>query len=297
MAEDYYQILGVERGASQPEIQKAYRKLAQKHHPDVNPDDDSAKEKFQKVQRAYEILGDEDKRRKYDRFGHQAEQTNWEGGFPGGGGGGFNFDMGGGGGGFEDMFSQFFGGGRRAPVKGQDFKSELEISLQTAVMGGEATLNLRRPDGERSTIAVKIRPGAEDGQLLRLSGQGGSSPHGGPAGDLLVTLRIAKHPHFRRQGADLVVSAPLTVAEATLGAKIDAPTPHGEITLTVPPGTPSGKRLRVKGCGGLLANGAKGDLYVEIQIVPPTELSEEEQEWMRQIAKRRSDQPRENLRW
>jgi DnaJ-class molecular chaperone len=316
MADDYYQILGVDRKASAAEIQKAYRKLARKYHPDMNPDDKSAKEKFQKIQQAYDVLNDAEKRRMYDQYGSAFESAGaggpgWQG-FRGGQAGpsGFEgvdfsqlFGGEGGGGGFEDILRQFTGrGGRRGrrraePIRGTDLEHDLQIGFQTSITGGEARLNVRRADGRVETIGVKIPAGIEDGKKLRLTGKGDPSPAGGPPGDLLIRVHVAQHPHFSRHGKDLEVRVPVTLAEAALGAKIDLPTPQGVISLKVPPGSSSGRRLRLKGMGVPAAEGGAGDLYAEIEIVLPPSLDEASLDLVRQLDRRNPQQPRADLTW
>ncbi|MDA1050878.1 MAG: J domain-containing protein [Planctomycetota bacterium] len=319
MEEDYYKTLSVGRDASAADIQKAYRKLARKYHPDVNPDDATAKRKFQEIQKAYEVLNDAEKREMYDRYGSSFESMGAGG--PGGGtwrthstgtGGQTEVDFSqffGGGvqggfeGGFGDIFRQFGGGGgggarrsRQRPRKGADLKHQLDIPFNTTVTGGEARINVKRPDGKVEAIAVKIPAGIEDGKTIRLRGQGEPSPNGGPAGDLLITVKAAPHPYFRRRGSNLEVNVPVTLAEAGLGGKIDVPTPKGVITLTVPPGTSSGKRLRVKGHGVQL-QASPGDLYAEIQIVLPSEIDAESENLIRQLDAKQQLKPRADLRW
>jgi DnaJ-class molecular chaperone len=316
MEEDYYKILSVGRDASAADIQKAYRKLARKYHPDVNPDDATAKRKFQEIQRAYDVLNDAEKREMYDRYGSSFESMGAGG--PGGGtwrshsaspGGQTEVDFsqffGGGAqggveGSFGDIFRQFGGGGtrrtRQRPHKGADLKHQLDIPFHTSVTGGEARVNVKRPDGKVESIAVKIPAGIEDGKTIRLRGQGEASPNGGPAGDILITVKAAPHPHFRRRGNNLEVDVPVTLAEAGLGGKIDVPTPKGVITLTIPPGTSSGKRLRVKG-HGVQSKEHPGDLYAEIQIVLPSEIDAESQKLIRQFDAKQELKPRSDLHW
>lgn len=319
MAKDYYDILGVKRGASADELSKAYRELARKYHPDLNPKDDSAKEKFQEVQSAFDVLSDPKKREQYDRFGPGFENMGgpggpgagpqgWPGGGFGGGQGNVNVDLndlfgGGGGGGFSDLFKHFGGGAGpagarpRAPQRGHDLEHELTVPFASAVKGGQAALNLRRANGKSESISVKIPAGIDDGKKIRLRGQGDPGPGGGPAGDILLTIRVAPHPVFVRTGMRLDVVAPITLAEAAEGAKIDVPTPHGIVTLTVPPGASSGKKLRLKGQGVQPANKSPGDLYVELQIVMPEGLTAEEQKQLAEISSRHPQSPRNELRW
>ena len=320
MEEDYYKILGVKRNASAAEIQKAYRALAKKYHPDVNPDDKTAKKKFQNIQKAYDILKDPQKREMYDRYGSSFESMG-----PGGPGGGTGRTTGGpeGFGEFDfgqifgnrfggesvspemfgDVFRQFAGGAgesrqaRRRAARGTDLQHELQIPLQTAVLGGEARLSVRRPDGKTETISVKIPAGIDDGKTIRLRGQGEPGRGRAPAGDILITVHVASHPFFRRQGDDLEVLLPVTLAEAALGAKVDVPTPKGIISLTVPPATSTGKRLRVKGLGVQRRNAPAGDLYAVIQIVLPEALDGESAELIRQFDRRQALDPRKGLTW
>jgi DnaJ-class molecular chaperone len=315
MAQDYYQTLGVPNTASQAEIQKAYRKLARKVHPDMNPDDRTAKDKFKKIQEAYDVLNDPQKREMYDRYGSAFESVGGAGPRWGASRGGpegaqeidFSqiFGQGGeagGAGGFEEILRHFAGGprtGRRPSprTRGADIEHELHVPFNSSITGGQAQLSVRRADGKIETISVKIPAGIEDGKKIRLRGQGEPSPSGGGPGDLLITVRVAEHPHFRRRGGDLELAVPVTLAEAALGAKIDVPTPQGEISLKIPPGTSSGKRLRLKGMGVPNAKGGHGDLYAEIQIAIPDSLDEESLELVRQFEMRQSLQPRADLQW
>jgi curved DNA-binding protein len=325
MAQDPYATLGVERSASQEDIQKAYRKLARKYHPDKNPDDASAKTKFQEVQQAFEILSDPDKRKRYDQFGSAYEHMGGGPGGPGPGGGAkwtystgpqtYPFDIndlfGGGGagmgdeeeggGGFADIFKQFRRGGgqqRRArPERGGDLRHDLTVPFNTAVLGGEAALSIHRASGNVEMIKVKIPAGIDDGKRIRLRGQGEEGEGGAPAGDVLLTIHVSPHPHFKRTGNRLDVRVPVTLAEAAMGAKIDVPTPQGTIALSIPPGTSSGKRLRVKGHGVRPKNGEPGDLFAEIQIVLPDNLTAEERQQLAEIAGPRPANPRAELRW
>ena len=180
-------------------------------------------------------------------------------------------------------------------MPGEDVEHELSVPFATAVSGGEANLRVRRPGAKTETISVKIPAGIDEGQTIRLRGQGGESPTGGPAGDLLITIRIQPHEHYVRQGLDLTVKVPVTIAEAALGTKIDIPTPHGVITMTVPAGTSSGKRIRAKGYGVRKKNGDRGDLYAEIQIEIPKKIDDEATRLIRELESHWSQSLREDL--
>ncbi|MEX0675559.1 MAG: DnaJ C-terminal domain-containing protein [Pirellulales bacterium] len=324
MAEDYYKTLEVGRDASAADIQKAYRKLARKYHPDLNPDDKTAKTKFQEVQRAFDVLNDASKRELYDRYGSSFESAGGGGGPRGGWstwgaspGGGEEVDFSqlfgerfGGGdptGTFADIFSQFRRAGGRSrraggqqAVRGADIATELEIPFHTAVGGGQAQISLRRHSGHVDTLAVKIPAGIDEGKKIRLRGQGEAVPDG-TAGDILITIHVAPHPWFTRRGNNLEVRVPVTLAEAALGAKVDVPTPRGTISLRVPPGASSGKKLRVKGHGVAPRNGEAGDLYAEIQIVLPSPLDDECVEMIKKLdahaQSAHPQQPRRDLKW
>ena len=311
MAEDYYKVLGVRRGASDDEIQKAYRDLARKYHPDLNPDDAKAKEKFQSVQKAYEVLSDTKQREMYDRFGSNYENMGGGGG-PGGPGGinpedidlsqifGGGMGGGAGGGGFADLFRQFSQGGRTTRTrstrqsKGKNLTHAVAVTFQTAVQGGELSVNIPRQGGRVDTITVKIPAGIEDGKSIRLKGQGAPSPTGGPAGDVMLKVNVHSHPSYQRRGNDLIVQVPITIAEAINGASVDVPTAKGVITLKVPKKSSSGKKLRIKGHGVAGKDGTSGDLYAELHIVLPE--SDAELAKLTELAASPVD-PRKDLRW
>ena len=319
MSEDYYKILGVGRGVTETEIQKAYRDLARKFHPDLNPDDKSAKEKFQKVQTAFDVLNNPKKRKMYDQFGSgfesigqggpQAGTSTWTG--PGGA----EFDFGDvdlsdlfggrgeaemGGGGFADIFKQFRRGAQRrqqTPAGGADIAHELTVPFATAVTGGQAQISVQRTSGKVDTIQVKIPAGIDNGKKIRLRGQGEPGPRGKPAGDILLTVHVSPHPYFRRRGKQLEVTLPVTLVEAALGAKVDVPTPTGTIALQIPPGTSSGAKLRIKGHGVTPPNKTPGDLVAVIQIVLPDRLDAEDREALEKLEKKHPQKPRSDLKW
>jgi len=319
MAEDYYQTLGVPRTASAEDIRKAYRELARKYHPDLHPDDEAAKEKFKKVQTAFDVLNDQSKREMYDRYGSSFEGVGqgpagagWggrgptPGGFPGGAGGEIDLESlfgGGGGGGFGD----FFGGGakprgrrRAAQVPGQDLTAGIEIPFRLAIEGGKTDVRIDR-DGKAETISVTIPQGLPDGGRMRLRGQGMPGSGGGPAGDLLLEVRVDPHPFFRRTGDALEVTLSVSLVEAIEGAKVDLPTPWGTISLKVPAGTSGGRKLRAAGMGVRHANGARGDLIAEVQIALPEPADAAAMERLLEAARAclppTAAGPRTNLRW
>ncbi|WP_420470826.1 DnaJ C-terminal domain-containing protein [Brevundimonas sp. FT23042] len=281
MAGDPYKELGVARGASQDEVKKAFRKLAKDLHPDKNPGDKAAEDRFKRVTAAFDILGDKDKRAKFDRGEIDADGREQFRGFGGGGGrgpGGFGqgpFGQGGARGGFEnidldEIFGGMFGGGARPggarggfSPKGQDVRATLEISLEDSISG--ATRRIQFSDGR--TLDVAIPKGAGDGQTIRLKGQG-MPGRGGENGDALIELKLAPHPVFTREGADLTMEQPVPLYDAVLGGKVPVRTPEGTVSLTIPKGSNSGKILRLKGRGAF-ANGKRGDLLAKLMIVLP----------------------------
>jgi curved DNA-binding protein len=285
---DYYEVLGVPRGAGDEEIRSAYRKLAREYHPDVNKDP-GAEDRFKEVSEAYEVLRDPEKREKYERLGASwkaGEDVSGASGFGGGSGGGGARGFGDGDG-FSDFFESFFGGRRGGSsgfegfsMRGGDQEAPLEVTLEEAARGGKRRISLA--DGR--DFEVQIPPGVRDGQKIRLAGQGGEGASGGPAGDLYLRVRIKRDPRFRREGDDLVVEIPVAPWEAALGATVPVPTLDGSAKVKVPAGSSSGRRLRLKGEGMPGPGGRKGDLYASVRIVVPKKLEKRERELFEELA-------------
>lgn len=318
MPTDYYDILGLAKTASADDIKKSYRKLARQFHPDRNPGDKAAAAKFKDIQQAYDTLSDAEKRKLYDQYGPDFEQAARaaQAGFGGGGQGPFNFRWSGGQGGpggaegmdprmFQSIFEQMMSGaggggapfeemmgggrrkkGRRAPVP-QDVEQTIAIDFLTAAKGGGRETTIL--DG--NTITVKIPAGIEDGRIMRLRGMGVNG------GDLLVTIHVQPHPYFKREQQDLVLEVPLTIGEAILGMKVDVPTLDGTVSLTIPAGTSSGQRLRIRGQGLPKGDGTRGDQYVQVKIIVPKHLDQAGKELIQEFAKKHPYHPRENLKW
>ncbi len=309
---DYYEILGVSRNADEKEIRRAYRKLARRYHPDVNPGDAEAAEKFKAINEAYEVLSDPDKRSKYDRFG-QAWQRYQQAGAPGG------FDWGPwaqaagapgvqysyttvddleelfGSAGFSDFFETLFGrvtGGRRTrtsapPRRGSDVRQPLTVSLREAYTG---TTRILTKDGRR--LEVRIPPGVRSGSKIRLAGEGGQGPGGGAAGDLYLVVEVEPDPRFERLGDDLHTKVAVPLVTAVLGGEVPVQTLGGPIRLKIPPGTQNGRRIRVRGKGmPKLKNPVEyGDLVVTVDVRLPTELRPEERELFEKLRALRGEQ-------
>ena len=373
--QDYYEVLGVPRRASLKDIRTAFRKLARKYHPDLNPGDKAAEEKFKQIQEAYDVLSDSKKRQTYDQYGFYSENLP-PGGYPGGGSAGdsgVNFDFGGfdfgggtgtagGGSSFRDLFSQFFGGrsghaGEPEHEPGGDLEYQIEIDFWDAVRGAVKKISITRMDacetchgtgavgspqtcptchgtgsiqqaagkmrfnvpctrcggtgklrtacrtcgGEgrvrrTETIDVRIPAGLANGGRVRLPGKGNAGTMGAPAGDLYLRVVVRPHPFFERRGNDLYIQVPVTVAEATLGAKIEVPTMDGRALVRIPPGTNSGKTLRLREKGVPSArNGARGDQYVEIQVVVPQPTDERVRTLMKDLERVEHEDPRRDL--
>ncbi len=346
--EDYYSVLGVDRDASQEEIQKAYKKLARKYHPDVN-DDPDAEEQFKQLNEAYEVLKDPEKREKYDRLGQNWERgqevnppPGWEnvrvniggdaggfedifgGGAPGGGRGGRAEGGAGGMGGFSDFFQAFFGdqfdgqrgggagaaGGRarrgrrqrdRQAAGGRSHEARVTVTLEDVYHGRERTVAVpiekHTRDGrtirDRKTYTVTIPPGTTDGSKIRLAGEGEQGAGGGASGDLLLEVHIAEHPDFEVDEYDLYTDLAVAPWEAALGAEVEVPTVEGEVTVKVPPGSRSGRKLRLKEKGLPDDSGGRGDLYVRLGIDVPEDLTDRERELFEQLREESSFDPRD----
>lgn len=315
---DYYSTLGVPRGASQDEIQKAYRKLARKYHPDVNRDA-GAEDRFKEITESYEVLKDPEKRKVYDRFGSDWKRYSQGGGSPPPGFDGFDFngarfDFGGGGGGasgFSSFFDMLFnqsgakgrGAGRGGPfggfgfdqgggggggggwgARGQDQEARMVLTLEEAAQGGQRELTVGDSvTGQNRSLSVNLPPGVKEGQRIRLSGQGG--PGAGGAGDLYLRVEIRPHERFRLDERDLHTELPITPWEGALGCEASVKTLSGSIKVKLPPGTSTGRKIRLRGKGFPNPKGEDGDLYAEVRVVVPKKLSPEEQELFEQLAK------------
>ena len=316
MAErDFYKILGVSREASPAEIKKAYRQLAKELHPDRNPDDKESEERFKDVSAAYAVVSDAEKRKLYDEFGEAGLREGFDpeayqaatqgvGGF-----GGFDFgDIFGGGGrsgpggrhvefDLEDIFG---GRGRgrgayvRAPQRGADIQSEVTVDFRDAVLGCMRELSLRSSEGERM-LKVRVPAGVRNEGKIRLRGQGGLGANGGPAGDLVLRVRVRKHPYFSMRGKQLHVRVPVSPLEAYSGTKVTVPTPEGSVQLSIPAGSQNGSKLRLRGKGIQKKNKPKGDLIAHLEIVMPPGHSEEVEEALKTVEDAFDGNPREGL--
>jgi len=289
---DYYQVLGVPRNAPAKDIRAAYRRLARKSHPDANPKDPQAAERFKGISEAYAVLSDPQKRAQYDQFGQLGDFDFRHGTGPGGLRweviSGDPFDAEGPLGGMGSLFDQFFGGATRAqPQRGRDVMLELPLALDEAFAGGRRTVNA--PGGR---IEVVIPRGVDNGTRIRVAGQGEQ-----PGGDLYLRVRLEPHPFFERRGRDIHCRVPVTFAEAALGATITVPTLHGPVELTIPPGTSTTQRLRLGGLGMPgMADARFGDQIVQIDIVVPAKLTEDEKRLVEQLAAARNGDPRAHLK-
>jgi curved DNA-binding protein len=301
--QDYYEILGVQRHAEESEIKKAYRKLARKYHPDVNPDGDT-EEMFKQVNEAYEVLKDADKRQAYDRFG-----ADWKHGqqFESGGGGAGGFGRGAysGDGDFSDFFESMFGGERQhgggspfgqnhrpRPQRGADMQLKLDITLEEAYGGGAKTIRYAKSSGsaEMKKLKINIPKSVKSGQKIRLAGQGQVAPAGGESGDLLLEMNILPHRLFRLEDQDVILRLPVTPWEAALGSTLKVPTLGGSVELKIKPGMQSGQKMRLKGKG--MGGSSPGDQIVEILIHTPPAESDEEMQFYQDMQSRFPFDPR-----
>jgi len=321
---DFYQVLGVDKSVSQADLKKAYRRLARQYHPDSNPGDAAAEGRFKEISEAYSVLSDEEQRKEYDQIRAMGTGARFTAGGTGAQGGGFDdvfgnlfgqgartrtTTRGGGGGGFEDLLGGLFSGGTAGngggfgqtsggfrgyggPTPGRDVTATTSIDFVTATKGDTVTLS----GGNGKPITVRIPAGVTDGQKLKLRGKGEPSADGGEAGDLVLTIRVDKHPVFERDGLNLRVNVPVTFAEAALGATIEVPTLGGDtVRMKVPAGTSSGRVLRLKGRGVETKKGT-GDLLAKVEVAVPSHLSAEQKQALEAlIAASPDENPREDL--
>jgi len=298
---DYYKVIGVKSTATQKEITSAYRALARQYHPDANPDDPSAEERFKEISAAYDVIGDDDRRKQYDQVRRMGPlggafgggSAGGQGGFGGGAPGGWDFE---GMGDIGDILGGLFGTGgaaqtRQRAQKGRDHEAKLRLTFNEAVQGLTTEVQV---NGGRS-LKVRIPAGVDDGQRIRLKGKGGAGAGGGPAGDLFVVISVEPHQLFGRTGANLTIDVPITFPEAALGTDVAVPTwSGGTVTLRVPPGTQSGRVFRVKNEG--IAGGKKsGDLLVKVEIKVPTNLSGAQEKALAAYADLSTESPRVHL--
>ena len=283
---DYYEVLGVSKNASDDEIKKAYRKLAIKYHPDKNPGDKEAEEKFKEASEAHEVLSDKQKRARYDQFGHAGVNGGAAGGNPFGaggnpfGGGQFNFDFGGAGG-FEDILSNLFGfgGGARRPRRGADYQTQVTITFEEAIFGTTKTI-----EADGKSLKIKIPAGIDDGMSIRLTGKGGEAPDGGERGDLYVRIRVKAHKHLTREGNLILSEEKIDMVDAALGCEIDVETVDGKVTMKVPAGTQSGTPFKLSGHGvPFRADGDRGPHIVTIIVETPKNLSKKQKELLEEF--------------
>ena len=305
MSTDYYKILGIDKSASADDIKKAYRKLAVKFHPDKNPGNKEAEEKFKKMSEAYAVLSDQEKRKQYDNYGadgfsqHYSQEDIFRGfdineilrGFGAGGAGGrrrsYSFQSGQSGG---DPFADLFGGGgggqyRQMPQKGQDLEYNLAITIEESVLGAEKKLAINK-DGQLDEINIKIPVGINAGKKLRLTGKGLPGGHGGSSGDLYLNISILPHPIFARDGNDIYLDKEVKFSQAVLGTSIDVPTVDGSVKrIKIPPGTQNNTKIRMKGLGVQNLKGSdKGDQYVKVTVNVPKKLSATQADLIKKLA-------------
>jgi curved DNA-binding protein len=310
VAKDHYSVLGVPRTAEADEIQRAYRKLARKFHPDVNREPDAA-DKFKEIGEAYDTLSDPETRARYDRFGADYRQYAGSGAGSSGGGrrggsggprpgprpgraaygnveGGMGGDVD-----WEDLLGGWFRQQAGGPAQGADHEAELWLTLEEALHGGKRSIRLAQAGGETRNYDVDVPPGVLDGQRIRLSGEGAPGREGGPSGDLFLTVRIQPDSRYRLKGRDIYLDLPVSPSEAALGAKVTTNAPAGPVTVTVPEGSSSGRRLRLRGQGMPNPRGLPGNLYAEIKIMVPPSLDKEERKLYEKLASISDFNPRE----
>ena len=299
MAQDYYEVLGAKRNASQPEIKKIYRRLARKYHPDVNPGDPSAEERFKQIQEAYKVLSDPEKRKIYDRppgFYPDGQQAAAGNGFHG-----IRFD---GQSTFGDIFSDLFGRGNAGagsarPTRGQDLEYGVDIPFLDAIRGTQTRIRVGRRGGltqKVESFRVKIPAGVKTGSRIRVPGKGDLAEFGGPPGDLFLVVRVQPHPFFSRRRNNVLCKVPITIDEAVLGAEIEVPTVEGKARLKIPSGTQNGQKFRLRGRGAPSAKGGgRGDQLVEVQVVLPTVKDERSKEILREFAQLNPQNLREKI--
>jgi DnaJ-class molecular chaperone len=316
MGRDFYKTLGVDRNASAEQIKRAYRKLTKQFHPDRNPNDPEAERRFKEVQEAYEVLGDKDKRADYDQFGdaavgHVETGPTGQRVYTWGSGTQIPVDD------LEDLFTAFgggasvfgdvFGRGRARtarrrrhkppPAPGQDVERTVNLSFEQAVHGSNIEVDVTRDGQKRQTLDVKIPPGVEDGQRIRVKGGGMPGHNGGPQGDLFLRCSVRPHAYFQRDGLDILVDLPISLAEAALGAKVEVPTIAGPVEMTVPPATSSGAKLRLRGKGLHNAAGTTGDQIVVIRVVSPKTLTDQQRRLLEEFNESLAENPREHAPW
>lgn len=296
LEKDFYSVLGVDRTATGKDLKKSYRKLAQQFHPDTNPGDDAAEARFKEVTEAYDVLSDPKLREEYDQARDAFARGAWAGS-PQGGAQYVHFDdlgdMGDLGSFFGGGLGDIFRGGRRGPQKGADLEGAVSLTFHEAIAGSTRYLSISGLAGPRE-VQVGIPPGVDDGQLIRVKGKGAPGVAGGPPGDILVRVRVGDHPLFKRKGLNLELTAPITYAEAALGANITVPTLDGKVTLKVPPGTQPGKTFRVSG-KGVAGPKRTGDLLVTVEVAVPGNLTADERALIEQLKDLQSHDPRPHL--
>jgi len=296
---DYYKVLGLDKTASDKDIKNAYRKLARKYHPDLNPNDTEANKKFQQLNEANEVLGDAEKRKKYDKYGEnwqhgdaydqaRQQQQGQQRSYGGGGGQGFDFDGFGSGNDFSDFFQSMFGGGggagsrgRQARYRGQDYNAELQLNLSQIAESHKQTITVNGKN-----LRITIPAGVENGQNLKIAGHGGPGTNGGPGGDLFIKLLVSDDARFRRQGADLYAVAKIDVYTAVLGGEITIDTLTGKVKLKVKPETQNGTKVKLKGKGLPVykKETQHGDLYITYDVHIPTNLTDKQKQLFEELA-------------